>query len=269
MDHVLSLSPRTFPGFKSDGDHLEICLKSIGFINHNQPPSSKLLRELISRYTQTIPFSNVAFCLEESIYLDFESIFSKLILCKKGGCCYELHGLFNWILEELGFYCSVIPVLINRNRKEVTREIQWAKIESHVFTQVFIDKVLYIVEIGVGSINQPLKLFDCASKEYFKDVQMGSDGVQYKWVWNQQENVVDLFFYDTLSFGIEEERGWIARNRIDIDNLAISEKFRKRQYPEDFFLYLSYAFIPESAMQSGLLVFRPENNGSSIRWFRV
>jgi arylamine N-acetyltransferase len=121
-----ALSTRTFPNINSTQQNsvqlLEQCLACIEFDaqTQNEFPSLNLLRRLLSRFTLSVPYSNVPFCLDDPMYLDFQSIFSKLIVEKQGGCCFELHGLFNWILEEFKFSCSIVPALINRNRKDVT-----------------------------------------------------------------------------------------------------------------------------------------------------
>jgi N-hydroxyarylamine O-acetyltransferase len=61
------------------------------------------LRGLQLAHMTTIPFENLDIRLKRSIKIDEESIWEKLILQKRGGFCYELNGLFAWLLKQIGF----------------------------------------------------------------------------------------------------------------------------------------------------------------------
>jgi N-hydroxyarylamine O-acetyltransferase len=52
---------------------------------------------------ETIPFENLDIGLKRPIRLDEESIWEKLIVQRRGGFCYELNGMFAWLLKEIGF----------------------------------------------------------------------------------------------------------------------------------------------------------------------
>lgn len=61
------------------------------------------LRTLQRAHLLHVPFENLDIGLKRPIRIDEESIWAKLIERKRGGFCYELNGLFAWLLKELGY----------------------------------------------------------------------------------------------------------------------------------------------------------------------
>ena len=76
-------------------------------------PSEELLRTLIQRHLEHIPFENLSLhCATKNttavggpptIQLDEESLIQKLLIENRGGCCLELNGLFAKLLCALGY----------------------------------------------------------------------------------------------------------------------------------------------------------------------
>lgn len=54
-------------------------------------------------HMRTIPFENLDIGLGRRINLDLPSLWQKIIVDRRGGFCYELNGLFAWLLQEIGF----------------------------------------------------------------------------------------------------------------------------------------------------------------------
>ena len=50
-----------------------------------------------------VPFENLDIALKRPIKIDEQSIWEKIITKRRGGFCYELNGLFAWLLKEIGF----------------------------------------------------------------------------------------------------------------------------------------------------------------------
>jgi N-hydroxyarylamine O-acetyltransferase len=51
----------------------------------------------------SVPFENLDIGLRRRIELSDPALWNKLILQKRGGFCYELNGLFAWLLKQIGF----------------------------------------------------------------------------------------------------------------------------------------------------------------------
>jgi N-hydroxyarylamine O-acetyltransferase len=66
-------------------------------------PDIEILRRLQLAHMMTVPFENLDIGLGRPIKIDEESIWEKLILQQRGGFCYELNGLFAWLLKQIGF----------------------------------------------------------------------------------------------------------------------------------------------------------------------
>ena len=61
------------------------------------------LRGLQRAHLLTVPFENLDIGLKRPIRLDEQSLWDKIVLGRRGGFCYELNGLFAWLLKQIGF----------------------------------------------------------------------------------------------------------------------------------------------------------------------
>lgn len=51
----------------------------------------------------TVPFENLDIHAGKPIQLDEQALWNKIIIHQRGGFCYELNGIFAWLLEQIGF----------------------------------------------------------------------------------------------------------------------------------------------------------------------
>jgi len=74
-------------------------------INYPQPikPDVETLRGLQRAHMLTVPFENLNIGLKRPIKIDQAALWEKLINQRRGGFCYELNGLFAWLLKQIGF----------------------------------------------------------------------------------------------------------------------------------------------------------------------
>src|SRR5439155_2857102 len=109
------------------------------------------LATLVDRHYRTVPFESLSIHLGEPIDLRPEALFDKIVRRRRGGFCYELNGLFGWLLAELGF-----PVTILSAR--VFRAGQPGPDFEHVLLLVDAEERL-IADVGFGdSFLEPLSL---------------------------------------------------------------------------------------------------------------
>jgi N-hydroxyarylamine O-acetyltransferase len=96
---------------------LQPYLNRIG-IDKIKTPSLEFLTELQNRHLLSIPFEDLDIP-EKMIELDLNKIYEKIIPAKRGGFCYELNGLFHWLLTSLRFkvdmYLQEFLILRKRN----------------------------------------------------------------------------------------------------------------------------------------------------------
>ncbi|MDQ0427345.1 N-hydroxyarylamine O-acetyltransferase [Planomicrobium stackebrandtii] len=101
------------------------------------------LAELQSLHMQNIPFENLDVIRKTPIYLNLESIYEKIVNQQRGGYCYELNGLFHWLLDELGFEAKLISATVQKP------DGTWSKSDTHAAILVELD-TLYLVDAGFG-----------------------------------------------------------------------------------------------------------------------
>jgi len=66
-------------------------------------PDLATLHSLQFAHMLTVPFENLDIGLGRPIQLGEEALWSKIVLDQRGGFCYELNGLFAWLLKQIGF----------------------------------------------------------------------------------------------------------------------------------------------------------------------
>ncbi len=72
------------------------------------------LLQLQDHHMLHIPFENLDVIQKIRIPLDVENYFRKVVLNHWGGFCYELNGLFNWLLQSLGFKSKLASATVKR-----------------------------------------------------------------------------------------------------------------------------------------------------------
>lgn len=61
------------------------------------------LRRLQLAHMLHVPFENLDIALGRPIRLGLTTLYDKIVTRRRGGFCYELNGLFAWLLDDLGF----------------------------------------------------------------------------------------------------------------------------------------------------------------------
>ena len=110
---------------------------------YDKKPSLQQLSDLQYLHMINIPFENLDVIRRVPIYLNLHSIYDKIVLRNRGGYCYELNGLFHWLLENLGYNASLIAATVCRPNG------QWAKPETHAAILVQLDEP-YLIDVGFG-----------------------------------------------------------------------------------------------------------------------
>ena len=77
----------------------------LGRIGYSGPrtPTAETLRQLHRAHMFAVPFENLDIPLGNPIALSLPAFYAKIVERRRGGFCYELNGLFGWLLEQLGF----------------------------------------------------------------------------------------------------------------------------------------------------------------------
>ena len=72
------------------------------------------LSRLQHRHLMSIPFENLDIHWGQRIVLDTEAFYDKIVTGGRGGFCYELNGLFNELLQQIGFTTRLVSAQVFR-----------------------------------------------------------------------------------------------------------------------------------------------------------
>lgn len=100
-----------------------------------------------------VPFENLDVMRREPIYLNLPRIYHKIVNMRRGGYCYEVNGLFHWLLNELGFDAQLGAATVRRPNGV------WAKADTHVVILVRIGNDIFLTDVGFGDSNyEPISI---------------------------------------------------------------------------------------------------------------
>lgn len=115
-------------------------------------PTADTLRRLQVAHLMAVPFENLSIHEGEPIVLEDEALFDKIVVRRRGGFCYELNGLFAWLLRALGFEVTRLAAEVFNARGE------WGRPFDHMTLQVALEEP-WLVDVGFGdSFLEPLRL---------------------------------------------------------------------------------------------------------------
>lgn len=132
-------------------------LSRIG-IKEVQPPSFDFLSKLQEAHFLHIPFENISIHEKErqsdiGLSLTIDDLFDKIVAQRRGGFCYELNGLFGWLLSELGFSVEyLVAIVVIRGIYEPDHGML-----DHMVLRINDFDEPYLVDVGFGdSYRTPL-----------------------------------------------------------------------------------------------------------------
>lgn len=129
-------------------------------VDPNPEPSLDLLERLQRRHLHAVPFENLDVVARREIPIDRAAHYQKVVERGRGGFCYELNGLFDWLLGELGFETRFVEA-------QVRMDGSYSRRFAHAAVLVDLDadgppvtrEGWYLVDVGFGDFaRQPLPL---------------------------------------------------------------------------------------------------------------
>jgi N-hydroxyarylamine O-acetyltransferase len=126
-------------------------LSRIGIPETSQPDLT-FLRHLQKRHLLSVPFENLDISLGRPIRLFLPDLYDKVVNRRRGGFCYELNALFDWLLRECGYSTTLISARVRKPDGSFNPEF------DHLTLLVHLDRP-YLVDVGFGdSCREPLSL---------------------------------------------------------------------------------------------------------------
>jgi N-hydroxyarylamine O-acetyltransferase len=107
--------------------------------------SIRYLKSLHHSHLTSIPFENLDIHYNRKIELDYQKIFHKIVVQRRGGFCYELNGLFLHLLFHLGFESYPVSVRVYDQKRKA-----YGKEYDHLALIVELDGHKWLVDVGFG-----------------------------------------------------------------------------------------------------------------------
>ena len=115
-------------------------LERIGYAGSYEP-TLETLTALHRAHMLSVPFENLDIALGRPLVLDAEQNYAKIVERRRGGWCYELNGLFAWLLEQLRFRVTLLGSRLTGHTTSVDL--------AHLLLLVDFDEP-YIADVGFG-----------------------------------------------------------------------------------------------------------------------
>ncbi|KAJ9441527.1 Arylamine N-acetyltransferase [Diplonema papillatum] len=132
--------------------------KRLRWRDHEWEPTLDCLEFACEQHLMMIPFENLDVVAGREIRIDTEQlIFDKLIDGRRGGLCFELNGLFAWLLAQSNYRVTYLEarVFSSGTLSEVPCD------HMVLLVEVPGETAQYLVDVGFGdSFVQPLELAD-------------------------------------------------------------------------------------------------------------
>ncbi len=136
-------------------------------------PTAEMLRELQRTHMFNVPFENLDIHNHRFFQIDVPSIYEKIVLRHRGGFCYELNGLFIWLLRELGF-----DMTLPAGRVFVDGELGPEFGHMNMLIQL---EERWLADVGFGySFVEPLRLDEEGEQKQFgRSYRVARSGEEY------------------------------------------------------------------------------------------
>lgn len=135
--------PNPFAGLYDPLPDVKAYLDRIGYTD-TTAPTLDCLKDLMTAQLRTVPFENLdVFHSHKEPSLEVSALFEKIVVNRRGGYCFELNGLFQKLLEAIGFSCSCHIGRIGHGQR-------FKYPISHRVTLVEIAGERYFCDVGFG-----------------------------------------------------------------------------------------------------------------------
>lgn len=126
-------------------------LERIGLKGRRLKANSQGLEDLQLAHLLAVPFENLDIHWRRPIILDRERFYDKIVNHGRGGFCYELNGLFEELLKEIGFETYLISARVFSGARHGPEF-------DHAAIIVTIGKERFLADVGFGDFTaKPLR----------------------------------------------------------------------------------------------------------------
>ena len=116
-------------------------------------PNTKTLYDLHFAHMLAVPFENLDIGLHYPIDINELAIWNKIVHNNRGGFCYELNGLFAWLLKQIGFDVTYLNARVFNRTGELGSDFD----HLTLLVQIPGQSDRWLADVGFGdSFTEPL-----------------------------------------------------------------------------------------------------------------
>lgn len=176
-------------------------LKRIAVVENDIEPTFENLKLLQRQHLLNVPFENLDIHWKCPILLNTNKFYKKIIGDKRGGFCYELNGLYNELLKEIGYKTKIISARVSSG-KDFGAEY------DHLALLTEIDGEEFLTDVGFGDLTADPLLFVLDEEqtdntgifkirkhegEYFEVIKKNSDEWKSEYIFKNLERDLQEF----------------------------------------------------------------------------
>lgn len=127
-------------------------------------PNAELLKKLHFAHCTTVPYENLDIIRGIPLKLDDEGLYQKVVEEGKGGYCFELNGIFAWLLRQLGYKVTEYASRYLRGESSIP-------MRRHRVLRVEATDGVYCADVGIGEVcpRYPLQLVEGLEQPQFDE----------------------------------------------------------------------------------------------------
>ena len=125
-------------------------------INYTTPvnPDTSTLYGLHLAHMFAVPFENLDIGLKRKIHITEQATYEKIVLNNRGGFCYELNGLFAWLLIQIGFNVTYLNARVYNRTGNLGSDFD----HLTLLVQIPGQTERWLADVGFGdSFTEPLR----------------------------------------------------------------------------------------------------------------
>ena len=189
-------------------DALDAYLERIGF-RGEALPNLPTLRKLHRLHVQSISYENIDVQLGTPISRNPRAAFRKIVAQGRGGWCFEMNGLFAFMLEAIGFRVQRLAAGVMRE------QMGDEAVGNHLALVVKLDR-LYLADVGLGNgLIEPTPLVEGPIRQGFKRFALERIGGGW-WRFRNHEGAMPPSFDFSLAVTdevlLEEKCQWLQKD---------------------------------------------------------
>ncbi|MBN3305007.1 ARY2 protein, partial [Amia calva] len=117
-------------------------------------PTLEALQQIHLRHLLSVPFENLTIHSGGKILLERPLIYDKVVKQRRGGFCFEINGIFSWLLSQMGFEVTLLSAQV---RNSITG--CYGPPFDHLIILVALEGQRWLCDVGFGEGFQlPLSL---------------------------------------------------------------------------------------------------------------